>query len=837
MRILALLLCLTAAAGRVEVNFDFSWRVETEGTTQATDMKKKDVSYDDGSWEVVDAPHDFLIDGGYNTSAPAKQGNIPRKNAWYRKHFSVPQDFSGKHIFIYFEGIFKLATVYLNGVEVRYHETGYTSFQARLDNCSALEYGPSKTNVLAIYVDGTIGSGWWYEGAGIYRHVKLIATSKQYFELDGISAPTHSMTVDSKGVSAQNPILNTTFAIGNLDVASSAGFSLNLNLVDQKGVSIATSDVKVPTLAGNSTTNVKYDFNINETISLWSILNPSLYTLKSKLMSNSVVVDEQDVTIGFRSILYTADQGFFLNKQHVKVRGFCDHNNFASVGMAVPDRVKLFAAQTLRSIGGNGRRMSHNPPEPVMLDLYDRLGVVVMDENRDFQGNNTADVRNMGAMVKRDRNHPAITIWSYCNEVGCNSPDGTGAPYRNITYAYDGTRPTLGNDYKNQNLNTYMDVQGFSHKTQQIFLDYHKQYPSKPTFASECCSCKTMRGEDFTNASTNVPFADFNADCTSEQVGASDSLDFMSGTMVWTLFDYYGEAQWPLVTSAYGQLDIAGFWKAAAHWYQTWWRADISSSAYDKAPLTDIPFTCHIVEHFNPPTKRTIHVYTNGPNVTLDIDGKLFGEAGVPYRKYAQFHYVPWEGGCVTATVMKSGKAVATCKRCAVESTDLKKIELSLDAPSVSTGTGSTLYADGQDVALVRATLVDGSGNVGTAAANPLTFSVVSGPGRVIGTHNGDQRNHIPSNSSSTIAFHGLARCLIQVTEDFSGSVADRQLLSSVTVDKSPRTHIVIDAKAVPQDIVIRVVSPGLVDGLITIPVSANSDSSVLATAANSTRF
>merc|ERR1719272_2408395 len=218
-----------------------------------------------------------------------------------------------------------------------------------------------------------------------------------------------------------------------------------------------------------------------------------------------------------------------------------------------------------------------------MLDIYDRVGAVVMDENRVY-GDAEDLVMNMGAMVKRDRNHPAVTIWSFCNEGACGASDGKS--FRNITYQYDGTRPVLGNDDSNLKLNPQMDVQGFSHKSGQTFDTYHKNFSSKPTFASECCSCMSMRDE---NEGRNMG-------CIAGQTNASNGRDYMSGTMVWTLFDYYGESHgWPHVASEYGQFDLAGFPKAAAHWYKTWWLANTPDSFDDRPPVGG-EYHSHIVE-------------------------------------------------------------------------------------------------------------------------------------------------------------------------------------------------------------------------------------------------
>ena len=226
----------------------------------------------------------------------------------------------------------------------------------------------------------------------------------------------------------------------------------------------------------------------------------------------------------------------FLNEEHYKVRGFCDHNQFAVVGMGVPARIKLFRAQALRAVGGNGRRFSHNPPDPIMLDIYDNVGVVVMDENRLFD-NNTKYVENMGALVKRDRNHPSITIWSFCNEAnGCEGNREAGGPsFREITYELDGSRPVLANMFTfNDLLSHTIDVQGFSHQNRDKLESCHEKLPDKPIFLSECCSCNTMRDEDEGRETVydNPHYADiqksFNARCT-ESNSSTNSSDGVGG--------------------------------------------------------------------------------------------------------------------------------------------------------------------------------------------------------------------------------------------------------------------------------------------------------------------
>ncbi len=347
--------------------------------------------------------------------------------------------------------------------------------------------------------------GMWcrYEGAGIYRHVYLVATSQTHIAQDGVFAPAE-ITSDVHSVNSANGMIGPTAGLtGDAVVHASAAV---VGVVSTGGVNHAAA-VSVTFQLYDGTTEVAHGSSTplaaslaptfhNTSLSvprarLWSIASPSLYTLVSIVKDGGgKELDIVNTTIGIRSLAYTGDGGMFINNQHVKVRGFCDHESWGGIGMAVPDRVALFRAQASRSVGGNGRRSSHNPAHPVILDIYDRVGMVVMDENRKYQ-NDSSDINAMAEMVQRDRNHASVTIWSFCNEGtgrtfrlaapefagtrllrvvfytvvgGClEAPNGTGSVFRAQAYNYDATRPVLGN-HNGGDLNNYMDVQGFSHK-------------------------------------------------------------------------------------------------------------------------------------------------------------------------------------------------------------------------------------------------------------------------------------------------------------------------------------------------------------------------------------
>eukprot|EP00045_Choanoeca_perplexa_P008351 m.77287 g.77287 ORF g.77287 m.77287 type:complete len:778 (+) comp14460_c0_seq2:940-3273(+) len=362
---------------------------------------------------------------------------------------------------------------------------------------------------------------------------------------------------------------------------------ISVTIEDQNGKAVASEKSGSSSISVNQAVRLQVQASI-DAAELWCIARPYLYTVTTSVMVNDQATDTVTTSIGVHSTNWTSNQGLFMNGQHVKSRGFCNHNDFEGLGMAVPDRVNLFRAQGLRGLGGNSWRMSHNPPIPELLDILDRVGIVVMDENRLFD-NISAEVANMGDLVRRDRNHPSVIIWSFCNEVGCEGSHETAGPaFKAITYAMDGSRPTLGNMFSyDDSLSKLIDVQGFSHRDESIFKSFHTSDPNKAVFASECCSCTSMRDEDFEN-NTAFALSNFNGPCVSSQTNWTESLEFVVGQMVWTGFDYYGEpafSGWPHKSSSFGAYDLSGFSKAAAHWYRAWWLANVSTSNDDRPPV------------------------------------------------------------------------------------------------------------------------------------------------------------------------------------------------------------------------------------------------------------
>jgi hypothetical protein len=670
------------------------------------------------------------------------------------------------------------------------------------------------------------------------------------------------------------------------------------------------------------------------------VQTPRLYTLTADLAtttSTDVIIDSVNTTIGMRHIDWTSKGGFALNHQPLHIRGFSHHSDFGAVGGAVPDRLNVFRANALRSVGGNTWRTSHNPYRPAVYDILDHLGVLVWDENRDFNMMNTMD---MERLVRRDRNHPSVVVWSACNEIECwvdGDANVTGAAMRAATKKWDTTRPLSANlnqlsssgssmlptlnstlDY----LARELDVIGFSHRSiaKPQAGTIHAALPDKPIISSECCSCQTQRGEDYTNTTAGLvyPHAESQAQCMETcmnysypywEGNPSPDLGVIAGTLgVWTLFDYGGEpGPWPTVSSSFGQFDIAGFPKSASYWYRANWLSRVPSGAPGRPPVSEPHGTVRISQAWTAPPpvdpyppvpvpdrcNRTlfqqlcpvtppvnnnqiqpcleccrnhshalttngcegenvwpdhcrgigpgfppagqgvdVQVFSNAPTVELMLNGKSLGQQPNPTPfSYVNFRNVTYEPGNLTAvglglglkrppvhTIITAGQAAA--------------IVLSLDAPSVRTGTGTALVLDGHDAALVRATIVDASGNaveaeteLTTPAAPVVTFAVSSGPGRVAGVHNGDAKSHERQAATSRTAYHGLVRAVVRVTVDAAASSSPAgSLLREIDVlsGDGVGTVKVLNGHTGVNEIVVTASAPGLKPGSISIPVSTD---------------
>ena len=395
------------------------------------------LSYADGAaqnFSVVDAPHDFIITGADETQDPyvddgSLQGQafIPKTSGVYRKHFALPAAWQGQHVELYCEGMYAYATWYLNGQPLGVHALGYTSYYARLDNVTGGLFYDGRDNVLAVLVDATSrrDTGWWYEGGGAMRHTFLSASAPAAHVVPhglhadiAVSGGYHYSANPADGVTADG-VTALAFADIETDGAAAVSVIATFTLLAQDGVTVvARAAAKAVSVApgGGPATTASALLTLPAGVAAWSVARPYLHTLVVSLALASapgVAVDSANETVGVRGVRWDADSGSFVNEQMVRLRGFCDHESFTSVGMAIPQRLQLFRFQAQRGMGGNARRFSHNPPAPDLLDITDRLGVMTLDENRVFSVGLDG---NMADLVARDRNHPSVIFWSFCRD-------------------------------------------------------------------------------------------------------------------------------------------------------------------------------------------------------------------------------------------------------------------------------------------------------------------------------------------------------------------------------------------------------------------------------------
>jgi hypothetical protein len=823
------------------------------------------VGYNDSQWSTVDAPHDMLIRGSIRRSNQG-QAYLPRPVGWYRKRFNLPAEWrAGRAVWIRWDGIFRTTVIYLNGQPVGgSHGSGYTSFTTRLDNASGVLFGAGRANenVLAVRVDPK-GTGWWYEGGGIYRHCQLISAPLVHLVQDGAAARamvTGAISTNGKvpadGYSAASVRVTAHAEVVN-GGAASVDVAVQFSVLEAGGSRVGEA-VTSPyaTLSAGATAMLTASPAISlARTELWAIPRPYLYSVTVTVLTKShgtkvavmsvppdmnnsstaVAGDMVVLPLGVSSNVWTADDGFHLNGKRVQIRGFCDHDNWGGLGMAVPDRLQLFKAQLLRSVGANGRRFSHNAADPVMLRIYDRLGVVAMDENRVM---NMAHVGDMAAMVKRDRAHPSVVIWSMCNEVGCSTKSGLASAFRAAALEYDGTRPTLGNKEK-FGAHGGTDVEGFSHRNGSAFDDFHRRgNASKPTMASECCSCYSVNAgwpwRTNYHGDGNLRGMGYQGDCIAAQSNASASRRFMAGTMVWTMMDYYGESKgWPRISSQYGSaFDLVGLEKGGAAWYRSWWLdhtaadADDRPAGYGRAPT----HSCRIwndrwdAESGGDPSStagggaasvganRTVRVATAEPFAELLLDGVSLGIKAVPTLGTASFSASWKPGSNLSAVCRASAQGAPSASHTIIAPAAAVSLRLTVDVPNVATGTGTALLLNGQDAGVVRAEVVDAAGHVVTTATNNVSFSVLAGPGRIIGSHNGDVYCHTPQSAPWHAAYRGSLRAVVQVTEVHSLPMSTRRRMLEVDAESGVgQTRIIVgDTQAPPQTITVQATSPGL---------------------------
>ena len=747
-----ILLPVLISAQRQKINFEKDWKFHFGHAANA----EKDFNYtianifsksgaagstaihprfDDSKWRKLDLPHDWAVElpfvykDNFDVMAHGYKpvgGLFPETSiGWYRKHFMVAKEDSGQRFQIQFDGIFRDANIWVNGFYLGNNKSGYIG--ESYDITDYVNFG--KENVVVVRADATQYEGWFYEGAGIYRHVWLNKTNNMHIDKDGIFVYSN-ITGDVTTITVETTIKNQDLLSANCTIYS--------YLTDRNGKKIIQAKELPLTIQAKGTASAKHQMAIGGGHK-WSLDDPYLYRVVSVVKQNGKVVDTLKQRFGIRSIEIKPN-GVFLNGQHVKLHGVNNHQDHAGVGSALPDYLQYYRIRLLKNMGVNAYRTSHNAPTPELLDACDSLGMLVMDEQR-LLNSSPEYMSQFERLIKRDRSRACVFMWSIGNEEGWIHTSSVGKriaqtfiakqkeldPTRTCTYAAD--VPNVFNG-----INEVIPVRSFNYR-QFAVADYHRDHPTQPIIGTEMGSTVTTRGiYEKDTIRGYVPDQDITAPWWASTAEtwwtlAADN-DYWLGGFVWTGFDYRGEPtpyQWPNINSHFGIMDMCGFPKNIYYYYQSWWT--------DKDVL-------HISPHWNCRDKAPgwnkktgdpvdVWVNSNADNVELFLNGKSLGKKDMPRNSHLMWT-VNYEPGTIEAVAYKKGKRLT------------EKIQTTgLPVDIVVTPYKTTIVADGKDATVINITVMDREGREVPDADNMIQFKV-EGDGKIIGVGNGDPSSHEP---------------------------------------------------------------------------------------------
>jgi beta-galactosidase len=756
-----------ALAPRERLLFDFDWKFQFgHGTDPARDLgfgngqgdfaktgdfKFAKAGFDDSKWRTLSLPHDwavelpFVRDEALNSHGFKPLGRrYPETSVgWYRREFKIPASDEGRRITVEFDGAFRSVLVFVNGCFIGRNDNGYAPFS--FDLTDFLIYGAK--NYIVARVDASFGDGWFYEGAGIYRHVWLTKTDALHLGQweswvrtdlkDGKALLKFRAVVVNEGPNAEEAgIIWALYDVDGTIIPHGAGAGRGSPLQPGESVEFTgqmwISDPK-----------------------LWSPESPNLYRVEVSVSAGGKTRDAERVSFGIRTAVFDADKGFFLNGKPLKIQGTCNHQDHAGVGAALPDRLQWFRLGVLRAMGSNAVRTSHNMPTPEWVEACDRMGMMMMCETRQMSSS-PEGMAQLEAMVKRYRNSPSIILWSIGNEEWHLQSDMAdegakiAATMVRRCHELDPTRVVSAavNDSNAKGVSDALDIIGFNYKLQYPD-DFHKKNPKRPVYGSETASAFSTRGVYATDPLRNTESAyDVNpanwGETAEEWWKFYATREWSAGGFAWTGFDYRGEPTpygWPSVNSQFGIVDMCGFPKDTFYYYNAWW---------GKEPVL------HLFPHWNFAGKEgeviPVWVHSNLDQVELLVNGKSLGSQKVPNLGHVEWK-VNYEPGMIEARGSKDGKVVLTEKRETTGPT--VAIRLTADRMEIN--------ADGQDVAIVTVEALDKEGRPVPTASNLIGFKV-SGEGALLGVGNGDPNCQESDKEPKHSLFNGLAQLIVQST-------------------------------------------------------------------------
>ncbi|HEX4004873.1 MAG TPA: beta-galactosidase GalA [Acidobacteriaceae bacterium] len=755
---------LPAIGPREKLLFDFGWKfklgngndpskdlgfgMDQSDFSKTGDFKFATAEFDDAAWRSLNLPHDWAVELPFvwddeqmsHGFKPLGRRYPETSIGWYRRTFDVPASDAGRRMTLQFDGAFRSALVFVNGCFIGRNDNGYAPFTFDITdfvNCGAKNY-------VVVRMDASFGDGWFYEGAGIYRHVWLI---KQ----DTLHLGQWESYVRPK-VEGGAAVLDLGTVVKNGGKQEEAG-RVRWEIFDSAGNSVGSADAAAQTIAADGSAMFTATAKIARP-EMWSPETPVLYSAVVTLESNGKARDAERVAFGVRTIHFDADKGFFLNGNSVKIKGTCNHQDHAGVGAALPDRLQYFRMGVLKEMGSNAVRTSHNMPTPEWVEACDRMGVMMMCETRMMSASAEA-LEQLSAMIKRYRNSPSIILWSMGNEEWMLQKTDIGEHVMETmvrrSHELDPTRPCTAavNGSYGKGISSALDVEGFNYNLPAPD-NYHKEHPTQPLFGSETASAISTRGVYATDKLRNTLSAyDLNQPGWGETAETwwtyYGTREWLAGGFAWTGFDYRGEPTpygWPSISSQFGIADTCGFPKDTYFYYKAWWGGEPA---------------LHLFPHWNWEGREgeeiSVWAHSNLDEVELLVNGVSAGVQKVAHLSHVEWK-VKYQPGSIEARGMKGGQVVLTEKR---ETTGAPaSIRLTADRPSIQ--------ADGEDLAMVRVEALDAAGRAVPIAHDLIEFAV-SGPGAVIGVGNGDPNCQESDKEPRRSLFNGLAQVIVQSTK------------------------------------------------------------------------
>jgi beta-galactosidase len=753
---------LAAVAPREQLLFDFGWKFQFgNGNDPAKDLnfgygqgdfaKTGDFDFakgkfDDSKWRTLNLPHDWAVELPFvDDKEQESHGFKPLGRrypetsvGWYRREFEIPAGDAGKRIAIEFDGAFRDVIVFVNGCFIGRNNNGYAPF--RFDLTDFLAYGAK--NYIVARVDASFGDGWFYEGAGIYRHVWLTKT-------DALHLGKWDSTVRST-VSGTSAVLTLGTTVKN-DGKETDNARVSWQILDSAGKTVVTAEAPAQSIAADGSAVYTATAQLANP-ALWSVDAPNLYSAILTVEAGGKPRDAERVNFGVRTAVFDPDKGFFLNGKSIKIQGTCNHQDHAGVGAALPDRMQVFRLAVLKEMGCNAVRTSHNMPTPEWVEGCDRMGLMMMCETRQMSSN-PEGLAQLEAMVKRYRNSPSIIIWSIGNEEWHMQSDMAeqgakiGATMVEKCHELDPTRVVSAavNGNNEKGVSDSFDVIGFNYNL-SFPEEYHKKNPKRPLYGSETSSAISTRGMYTTDPLRNL-VNDYNGvvpwgETAEEWWTFYGTREWEAGGFAWTGFDYRGEPTpygWPSINSQFGIVDMCGFPKDTFYYYKAWWGKEPS---------------LHLFPHWNFEGREgdliPVWVYSNMDDVELFVNGQSLGSKKVPHLGHVEWK-VKYEPGSIEARGSKGGAVVLTEKR---ETTGpAVVIRLTADRTEID--------ADGEDVAVLKVEALDKEGRPVPTAGNFIGFNV-SGEGKLIGVGNGDPNCQESDKEPKRSLFNGLAQVILQ---------------------------------------------------------------------------